>query len=122
MGSARFQTESGAVTITDEGIKVPKTGAFGRWGSVIGQTRTIPFAEVHAVAVGAPKGKFMTGTRVAAVVATGGLALFGPHRTRATLAIATTDGKVLSFRLLRKDAKRSEAVALAFSARGVTVV
>jgi hypothetical protein len=128
MNRARFLTETGTVIVSDEGIMVPRTAgtmaekAAGRWASLLGQTRTIPYSEVHSVAVGAPKAKFMTGNRVAGIVTTGGLALIGPHRTRATLAIATQDGVVLEFKLLRKDAKRSDAIALAFASRGVTVV
>lgn len=127
MRTAKFQTETGTITLTDEGITVPKTAGtkgdtFGKWASLVGQTRTIPFGDVHSVAVGDPKARYVTGGRAAVVVATGGLGLILPRRTRATLAIATTDGEVLEFTLLRKDAKRSDAVALAFSARGVTVV
>lgn len=121
-----LRTETGTVRITSDGVVVPKTAGtrsrqLGQWASLLGQTRLIPFAGIHSVAVGDGKAKFLTGARAAGIAATGGLALIGPWRTRATLAIATTDAAVLEFRLLRKDAKRAEAIALAFSARGVTV-
>ena len=52
MSKNTYQTETGNVSVTREGITVPKTagGTFeraGRWASLLGQTRFIPRAEVY---------------------------------------------------------------------------
>ena len=49
--------ETGNVSVTREGITVPKTaggtfGRAGRWASLLGQTRFIPRVEVYRVFVG----------------------------------------------------------------------
>jgi hypothetical protein len=123
MSKNTFQTETGSVSVTREGITVPKTagGAFeraGRWASLVGQTRFIPRDEVFSVFVGDPKRKYMTGMRVAGVVATGGLGLLGPVKTRAKLIIGLSSGEVLEFDLLRSEAKHSDRISVTFSALG----
>jgi hypothetical protein len=71
-----YQTETGNVSVTRDGITVPKTagGTFeraGRWASLLGKTRFIPRAEVFRGFAGDPKRKYMTGMRAAGIVATG---------------------------------------------------
>jgi hypothetical protein len=70
MSKNTYQTETGNVSITHEGITVPKTAGrtferAGRWASLFGQTRFIPRGEVHGAFVGDPKRKYMIGMRVA---------------------------------------------------------
>jgi hypothetical protein len=118
-----YQTETGNVSITHEGITVPKTasGTFeraGRWASLLGQTRFIPRGEVHGVFVGVPKRKYMTGMRMAGIVVTGGLGLLGPIRTRAKLIISLTSGEVLEFDLLRNGAQHADRISVVVSALG----
>ena len=123
MSKNTYQTETGDVRVTREGITVPKTagGTFeraGRWASLLGQTRFIPLAEVYRVFVGDPKRKYMTGTRAAGIVATGGLGLLGPVKTRAKLIISLTSGEVLEFDLLRSEAQHADRISATFSALG----
>ena len=66
--------------------------------------------------------RHVTGNRAAGVVLTGGLALLAPSRMRDALVITTKTGEVFAFTLKRGLAKRPEAVAAEFTARGYTVV
>jgi hypothetical protein len=123
MSNNTFQTETGSVSVTRDGITVPKTagGTFeraGRWATLFGQTRFIPCAEVCSVFVGDPKRRYMTGKRVAGIVATGGLGLLGPVKTRAKLIIGLTSGEVLEFDLLRSEAQHSDRISVTFSTLG----
>jgi hypothetical protein len=123
MAKNTFQTQTGSVRVSREGITVPKTAGStfekaGRWASLLGQTRFIPRAEVGSVFVGDPKRKYMTGMRTAGIVATAGLGLLGPVRTRAKLIIGLTSGEVLEFDLLRSEAQHSDRISVTFSALG----
>jgi hypothetical protein len=127
MPKSTFQTETGSLSVTREGVTVPKTagGTFeraGRWASLFGQSRFIPRAKVRSVFAGDPKRKYMTGMRVAGVVATGGLGLLGPVRTRAKLIIGLISGEVLEFDLLRSEARHSDRISVTFSALGYPCV
>lgn len=123
MSKNTYQTETGNVSVTREGITVPKTagGTFeraGRWASLLGQTRFIPRAKVYRVGVSDPKRKYMTGMRAAGIVATGGLGLLGPVKTRAKLIISLTSGEVLEFDLLRSEAQHTDRISATFSVLG----
>jgi hypothetical protein len=111
MAKNTFQTQTGSVRVSREGIAVPKTARStfekaGRWASLLGQTRSIPHVEVGSIFVGDPKRKYMTGIRAAGIVETGGLGLLGSVRTRAKLIIG----------LLRREAQHSDRILVTFSA------
>ena len=123
MSKHTYQTETGNVSVTREGITVPKTaggtfGRAGRWASLLGQTRFIPRVEVYRVFVGDPKRKYTTGMRAAGIVATGGLGLLGPVKTRAKLIISLTSSEVLEFDLLRSEAQHADRISATFSTLG----
>jgi hypothetical protein len=116
----RIVTQQGTITIGTESVTLPFRGP-GNIASVFGKGRVIPFTEISSVAVGGNNKKYMTGKRGAGVLVTGGIALLAPTRVRGALVIGTTSGEVLEFRLKGKDAKRPEAIAMAFSTNGVEV-
>ncbi len=124
---ARFATKQGTVTVTGDGITIPKTagtafaGTAGTWASMLGQTRTIAAGDVREVFISGRNRQYVTGARAAGAVLTGGVALLAPSRMRGALVIATTGGEVFEFTLPRAEAKHPEAVAAAFSARGYMV-
>ena len=60
----------------------------------------------------------MTGMRAAGIVATGGLGLLGPVKTRAKLVISLTSGEILEFDLLRSGAQHTDRISATFSALG----
>ena len=64
MSRITYQTETGNVSVTHEGITVPATagGTFeraGRWASLLGQTKFIPRAELSGVFVSDPIGNLL---------------------------------------------------------------
>lgn len=124
--AARFATKRGTVTVTPEAIEIPNTtgtalASGGGWASLFRLTHTIPAAEVREVFISGRDRQYVTGKRAAGVVLTGGVALLAPSRMRGALVITTTSGDVHEFTLKRRDAKRPEAVAAAFAARGYAV-
>jgi hypothetical protein len=73
---------------------------------------------VYKVFVGDPKRKYMTGMRTAGIVATGGLGLLGPVKTRAKLIISLSSGEVLEFDLLRSGAQHTDRILAILSGLG----
>jgi hypothetical protein len=116
----RIVTQQGTITINDDSVTVPFRGP-GNVASLFGKGRVMPFAEIGSVSVGGNNKKYMTGKRAAGTVLTGGLALLAPTRIRGALVIGTTSGEVLEYRLKGRDAKRPEAIAMAFSLKGIEV-
>jgi hypothetical protein len=124
--AVRFATRHGTVAVTAGAIVIPRTAGTalarsGRWASLLGMTRTLSAEDVREVRVSGRDRQYVTGARAAGVALTGGAALLAPSRMRGFLVIATTDGDVYEFTLFRKDARRPEAVAAAFSSRGYVV-
>jgi hypothetical protein len=113
-------TKQGIVVISSESVTVPRKmlGSL----SAFGLGREIPFSEIHSVSVGGNNKQYMTGNRAAGALLTGGVALLAPTKIRGELVIGLKDGEVLSYQLKRGDAKRPQTIAMAFDARGVTVV
>jgi hypothetical protein len=113
----------GYITIQGESITVHR----GQKGSIgdrfmKSSIRVIPLSGIQAVSVGGNDKKYMTGKRAAGVILTGGIGFLTPARVLGALVIQTTSGEVLEFSLRGKDAKRPEAIAMIFSARGVEVL
>jgi hypothetical protein len=124
--AARIATRQGTVTVTAEAVKIPRTAGTalagaGGWSSLFRVTRVIAAEDVREVFISGRDRQYVTGRRAAGVVLTGGVALLAPSRMRGTLVIATVSGGVYEFALLRRNAKRPEAIAAAFAARGYRV-
>jgi hypothetical protein len=125
-GSVNVVTKQGTVTIRSEAVEVPRTirrllGKYEKRRSLLRTTLVIVKGDVHEVSVSGHDRQYLTGSRAAGAVLTGGAALLAPSRMRGSLVIATRAGDILEFTLLRQDARHPEAIAAAFSARGYVV-
>lgn len=101
-----YITEQGAVTITPDHIKIPRT-----WMGLQVPTRNTHLPEeVSFITVGGLDRQYVTGKRAAGVVLTGGIALLAPSRKRASIIVALTDGTVTEYTLKGKWAQKTDLI------------
>lgn len=100
-------TQGGRVTLAAEGITIGRSSA--TVGALLRQPRFIPRDEIAGVGVH-DGSRYLTGTRVAGAVLTGGVALLVPKRRRASLTIVLSGGEIITLRLTV--ARQAEGVAI----------